>query len=237
MKLIEFIGTTSSGKSTTLNQLKSISQGNIYGHFEYILRFLKVPYHRFTYLFILHPFLYTTFFIGGVSFHYWAFFFATFICIMKKKRPCSFVRKLRLINNLIRILGCLSFLKIYCNKRRDDAIVVVDEGVIQLINNVIVDLGKSINLKIWDNLLPLVPKSFLLKTCLFVAPENVVIQRSLLRKDPAYGGGKMTEEQWQRFIANTNKSFTYLQSLNFLNPLVVSTNNMSAKEQILNFIK
>ena len=61
MKLVEFIGPTSSGKSTTLDQLRSIPQVNIYGHFEYILKFLKLSYNRFTYLFILHPFLYIQF--------------------------------------------------------------------------------------------------------------------------------------------------------------------------------
>ena len=237
MKLIEFIGPTSSGKSTTLDQLRSISQKNIYEHFEYILKLLKMPYNRFTYLFILHPFLYITFFIGGMVFYYWPFFFATFICIINKRKPYPFWTKLKLINNLIRTLGCFSFLKVHCDKNKNDNIIVIDEGIIQLINNVIINFDKSIDVKLWDKLLPLVPKSFLFKTCLFIVPENIAINRCLLRKDPAFGKKKLTKEQWRCFIANANESFTYLQSLKFLRIFVVSTNNVSTKNQVLDFIK
>ena len=237
MKLIEFIGPTSSGKSTTLDQLKSISQKNTYGHFEYILKFLKVPYNRFTYLFILHPFLYVSFALGGVRFHYSSFFFKAFIYIINKKRPYPFIIKLKLVNNLIRTLGAYCFL-LFCEvKHKNDDVVIIDEGIIQLINNIIINFEKKIKIEIWDKLLAVIPASFLTKVCLFQVSPNIAVERCLKRKDPAFGKNKLTKTQWLKFITNAEKSFAYLQSLNLVDLLIIVTNGVINIKQILAFIK
>lgn len=225
------------GKTTALNQLRAVTRGNFYGHFEYISKVLNVPYNRLTYWFILHPFLYVIFAIGGVYFHCWTFFFKAAKCIMGKKRPYPFIIKLKLINNLVRTLGAYCFLNFYGAKHKNKDIVIIDEGVIQLVNNIIISFDKTINTKTWDKLLAALPNQFLTKACLFRASLNVTTQRCLERKDPAFGKKKLTRTQWYMFAINSEKSFDYLQSLKVLDLFVVPIDDPIKTKQILTFIK
>ena len=172
-----------------------------------------------------------------LRFHYWSFFFKAFICIINKKRPYPFIIKLKLVNNLIRTLGAYCFLLFYEVKHKNDDVVIIDEGIIQLINNIIINFEKKIKIEIWDKLLAVIPTSFLTQICLFQISPNTAIQRCLNRKDPAFGKKKLSKTQWLKFITNTEKSLTYLQSLKLLDLFVVTTNDSINIKQILDFIE
>lgn len=236
MKIVEFIGNTSSGKTSAIKQLKCIPKEKIYGHFEYILKVLKMPFNRFTYLFILHPFLYIYFAISGSRFNCCHFFFKAVICIAKKGNHWPFVIKLKLINNLIRTLGSCCWIKVYTNKHKNDDIILIDEGLLQIINNIVVDFDKDIDVENLYSLLALLQSDVFFKTCLFTVPTDIALQRCLNRKDPAFGRKKLTNEQWCKYITNYYKSCASLQSLKKIDLLVVSTENGINADQILEFI-
>jgi hypothetical protein len=212
MIIIEFVGGTSVGKSILVSDIKKLDFGerNASTHFEFILKCLKINYNKWTYYSILHLFLYFQFL--WLCIRKRCLFYEFFVHIFQKEEPYPFVIKLKLCNNLIRTFGAMFFLK---DKKFDknQSVVLVDEGPIQMIHNIITKVDGKINCKLWEYLLSLIPDVMISKIIIMHDTNKSVAIRSLKRSDPAFGCKKLSFKQWLSFARNNKKSFTYLESL------------------------
>jgi hypothetical protein len=160
MTIIEFCGGTSVGKTTLVKELKSRSK-YITTDVDYIFRWLKIPYTRWTCRFILHPFVYFHFLRLCI---YRRYCFYTFFGYVFKKQKYPFLIKLKLCNSFIRTFG-ISFFLSRQDIAKNNAIVLRDEGPIQIINNIISTFHDEINVncQLWKQLFSKLPNELFSK--------------------------------------------------------------------------
>lgn len=223
--IVEFTGSTSSGKTHLLNYVLKASKRSetgLYHAYDYVLeRYFNIRLQGRIRSAVVDMCLFP-WIPWGLKKH--GSYVRNCIRIILKRRD-RYLKRLNIIRNFIKKLLLYEYL---CMKCHPEVAVLIDEGPLHLLNNVFAHHDDDPDLEKLKTLLKYLPIPELV--VYIYAPESVVAERALHRIDPSRNN--LSREQWTRLAVNTRKIYEVFEESKLDPPMTLKINNADMSAHI-----